>query len=178
MDTLGEQYPLYSTFITSEEILNWFAHDGTILTRLVDEAYDRWMEEDKELADLHADCWVGYVHARPGGYYVWLEVEQGTAPSHKINIPIDTVQRCRNFIAELRRIGGRTDRLTVAEMPILTSLDDRVSGILEKLANELISLLVDNGLARPLVEEINGSPTQIPYPDTSVWAIRDRTKHE
>jgi len=72
-----EKEPLYSTFITNQEILEWdFTEEGaTIHAALVDEAYARWLDRDKEEAQQHAGAWHGHVEAAEHGYYVWLEAE-------------------------------------------------------------------------------------------------------
>ena len=146
---------LFSTFITAAEVLTWTI-TGDLSAAMIDEAYGQWFEQDREQAEFYRDCWKGFVHVKPsGGYDVWIEAEVQVVPSHKIDIPVDVVQRCRNLIAELGRIGRKASALGVAEMPILVSLDERSAVIWEELADELIDLLIGNDLAS-LGKEKNG----------------------
>lgn len=148
---------LFSTFISPGEVLDWENFEGTFASAMVDEAYGRWLDEDKERAEFYHDCWKGFVHVRPtGGYSVWIEADPATAPTHSVEIPRSTVRRCRELTTELRGIGNRIGSLSVDEMALLVGLDGRVSDILEELADEFIDLLVDNNLAAPLVKEVYG----------------------
>jgi len=140
--------PLFSTFITSEEILDWRNVGETIQDALLDEAYSRWFTLDRESAEFYEDCWQGFVHVKPsGGYNVWIEAEPEHVPGHEVSIPVSVVQHCRNLMAELGRIGRKIDSLGVAGIPMLVSLDERCAEIWEELADELIGLLTSNNLA-------------------------------
>lgn len=67
---------LFSTFVTSGEILDWEMHEVTsIRAELADEAYCRWLEQDRERAREYSDAWVGHVVVTPDGYHVWIETE-------------------------------------------------------------------------------------------------------
>lgn len=150
------QATLFSTFISPGEILDWrIRDDQPIRLALTEEAYGRWFNEDQGQAELYRNCWKGFIHVRPsGGYDVWIETEPSLVPCHEISIPIDAVQRCNELIGELRRIGEKESSLSVAEIPCLASLAERASDVQAGLADELISLLVDHGLASPLIEAV------------------------
>ena len=71
---------LYTTHFDNGEILKWHIGDLTIGSELVDEAYCRWRDEDREQAELYADVWTGRVETVLGGFQVWIEAEDAESP--------------------------------------------------------------------------------------------------
>lgn len=69
-----------------------------------------------------------------------------------IRMEEETLQRCRELIADLRANGKAVDEATLDDLADLTHLDSEASVIPAELASILIGLLIWNGLERPLVD--------------------------
>jgi hypothetical protein len=64
----------------------------------------------------------------------------------------ETLQRCRELVADLRTNGKAVDEATLDDLADLTHLDSEASVIRAERAGILIGLLIWNGLKRPLVD--------------------------
>lgn len=145
---------LYFTIITTAEMLDWHIHDQHIQSALADEAYARWLEEDKEQAQYYANCWTASFIAQPSGFHVQLEAEDDTADAEiKISIPHKMVECARELAAELSSIGKEIDSLGIDEWPVINHLDGQATVAYKALADEYLALLVNAGLIVPLVKE-------------------------
>lgn len=142
---------LYTTFISHQEILDWDLDNQCIRSALVDEAYARWLDEDKEQAQFYADCWTGTVTTRHNGYRVQIKALL-VADDFYLSIPSDMVERARELVAELQGINGEISLLGLENFMDVVSLDAQTSGIMEELADEYMALLSGAGLIPPLMK--------------------------